>query len=587
MLNDGGVSVKRRARTPPHIGSSGSGVGRGEVGVGVSVGKRVDVDVGEGTVVAVGVGPAVGVGEGIGVAVGRAVGVGVCVGVGLGTGVGVGAGRLQAVLNSKNASRSVSGHRIEAVPDPNIPLPGKMPRYYIGRRTPKQVLETSNSECHTHYTQLYSRPAITLSFSTESIMAQYRAPRGTTDILPQEQKYWRFVSERAFELCRLYGYQRMDTPVFEDAELFVRSIGQDTDIVAKETYTFQDRGGNFLTLRPEYTANFCRAYLEHGMSNQPQPVRLYYYGPCFRRERPQAGRYRQFHQFGIETIGDASPEVDAEIIAFGRDFIESLGLRDLVVLINNIGDPNCRPQYIEKLKDYYRGHIQSMCLDCRGRFERNPLRLLDCKNNACQVIVQEAPKSLDFLCAECQEHWERLLSYLAQMDISYEIDHHLVRGLDYYTRTVFEIQPRGGGSQSTVLGGGRYDGLIEQLGGRPTPGIGFASGIDRLVLNVKEQGIAVPDDPRPVVVVHLGEQALREAMVLTQSLLRKGIAAVLAPSGRSLRAQMRYASSQDASHVLILGDDEIGKGVATVRDMESGEQREVPIEKLASFLLEN
>jgi histidyl-tRNA synthetase len=384
-------------------------------------------------------------------------------------------------------------------------------------------------------------------------MAQYRAPRGTTDILPQEQKYWRFVSERAFELCRLYGYQRLDTPVFEDAELFVRSIGQDTDIVAKETYTFEDRGGNSLTLRPENTASICR----------------------------------QFHQFGIEAVGDASPEVDAEIIAFGRDFIESLGLRDLVVLINSIGDPNCRPQYIEKLKDYYRDHIQSMCPDCRGRFEHNPLRLLDCKNNACQAIVQEAPKSLDYLCGECQEHWERLLSYLAQMDISYELDHHLVRGLDYYTRTVFEIQPRGGGAQSTVLGGGRYDGLIEQLGGRPTPGIGFASGIDRLVLNVKEQGVSVSDGPRPVVVVHLGEQALREAMVLTRSLLQKGMAAVLAPSGRSLRAQMRYASSQDASHVLILGDDEIGKGVVTARDMESGEQREVPIEKLESSLFEN
>ena len=415
-------------------------------------------------------------------------------------------------------------------------------------------------------------------------MRRYSAPRGTTDILPQEQKYWRFVSERASDLCRRYGYKRLDTPTFEDADLFIRTVGESTDIVEKQMYTFQDRGGGLLALRPEGTAPICRAYLEHGMFNQPQPVRLFYHTSFYRYERPQAGRYRQFNQFGIEAIGDASPEVDAEIIAFARDFITSLGLRDFVVLINSIGDLNCRPPYIERLKEYYNERIDSLCPDCRVRLERNPLRLLDCKEDGCQAIVEEAPKSVDFLCDECQEHWDRLLSYLSQMDIAYEVDHHLVRGLDYYTRTVFEILPRGGGAQSTVLGGGRYDGLIEALGGRPTPAVGFASGIERLVLNVKEQSIAVPDDPRPVVVVHLGDQALRQAMTLVQTLLREGVATILAPSGRSLRAQMRYASSHDAPYVVILGDNELQKGVATLREMGSGEQREVPMEDLVPLL---
>jgi len=415
-------------------------------------------------------------------------------------------------------------------------------------------------------------------------MRHFDAPRGTADILPREQKYWRFVKECAFELSRRYGYERLDTPTFEDAELFVRSLGQGTDIVEKETYTFQDKGGGLLTLRPEGTAPVCRAYLEHGMFNQPQPVRLYYYTPCFRYERPQWGRYRQFHQFGIEAIGDASPEVDAEVIAFAWDFIASLGLRGFVILLNSIGDPKCRPRYIEKLRDYYREHMDSLCPDCRVRFERNPLRLLDCKKDACHAIAREAPHAVDFLCDECREHWERLLAYLSQMEVPYEADHHLVRGLDYYTRTVFEVQPPQGGAQSSVLAGGRYDGLIEELGGRPTPAVGFASGIERLVLNVKEQGVAVAGDPRPVVVAHLGEQALRRAMALVLALHREGLTALLAPGSRSLRAQMRYASSHDAPYVVILGEEELEKGVATLREMETGTQRQVSLQELVPLL---
>jgi histidyl-tRNA synthetase len=413
---------------------------------------------------------------------------------------------------------------------------------------------------------------------------RYNAPRGTADIRPEDQKYWRYVSERAFKLCELWGYKRLDNPVFEDADLFVRSIGEGTDIVEKETYTFQDKGGGFLTLRPEGTAPVCRAYLEHGMFNLPQPVRLYYYAPCFRYERPQSGRYRQFQQFGIEALGDGSPEVDAEVVAFSWAFINTLGLKGFVIHINSIGDHNCRPGYIEKLKEYYGQHIASLCDDCKARLQRAPLRLLDCKRDSCRDFVGGAPRSVDSLCPECRQHWDKFLAYLEALAMPYEINPHLVRGLDYYTRTVFEILPQGGGAQSTVLGGGRYDGLIEELGGQPTPGTGFASGIERLVLNIKEQGIPVPDDPHPVVIAHMGDEALKQAMLLVQRLTQEGIATLVAPSTRSLRAQMRYASASDARYVVILGEDEMRKGTATVRDMSAGEQHEVPLAQLASHL---
>jgi histidyl-tRNA synthetase len=257
-----------------------------------------------------------------------------------------------------------------------------------------------------------------------------------------------------------------------------------------------------------------------------------------------------------------------------------------VVLVNSIGDSQCRPQYIQKLREYFAEHVDALCPDCRQRFERNPLRLLDCKKGDCGVIAQGAPRSVDYLCDECGAHWEALLGYLARMDIAYEMDHHLVRGLDYYTRTVFEIQPRIGGAQSTVLGGGRYDGLIEMLGGKPTPAVGFASGVERLVLNIKQQGVQVPGDPRPVIVVHLGDEARKEALPLTQHLLKQSIAAIMAPPGRSLRAQMRYASSQKAAYAVILGEDELSKGVVALRDMTSGEQKEVTREELPDHLSE-
>jgi len=306
---------------------------------------------------------------------------------------------------------------------------------------------------------------------------QYRAPRGTQDILPDKQPSWDFVRDAVAQLCTVFGYRRIETPVFEDASLFTRGVGEVTDIVQKEMYVFQDRGGQDLALRPEGTAPVCRAYLEHGLHNLPQPVRLWYWTPIFRYDRPQAGRYRQHHQFGAEAIGEADAAVDAEIIELLWRVYEELGLTDLSLNLNSIGDQNCRPAYLELLRDYYRDRLSLVCADCKARYERNPLRLLDCKQERCQPIIAGAPTMTEHLCPECSAHFDDLRSYLASADVPFLLNPRLVRGLDYYTRTTFEVLPKEEGGQSTVGGGGRYDGLIEQLGGSPTPGVGFGSGI--------------------------------------------------------------------------------------------------------------
>jgi histidyl-tRNA synthetase len=413
----------------------------------------------------------------------------------------------------------------------------------------------------------------------------YRAPRGTSDILPQEQRYWRYVEARAMALGQRYGYGRLDTPVFEQTSLFVRGVGQGTDIVEKEMYSFQDRGGDSVTLRPEGTAPACRAYLEHGMHNLPQPVRLYYFSPAFRYERPQAGRFRQHNQFGVEALGDGDPSVDAEVVEMAWQLMKELGLSDLTLLLNSIGDSQCRPAYLEHLKGYYASRTQDLCQDCRQRLERSPLRLLDCKQETCIAMALEAPKTTDHLCSECRGHWERLLSYLQRLDIPFREEHRLVRGLDYYTRTVFEIQPPEQGAQSTICAGGRYDGLIQELDGPPTPGIGFAAGMERMVLNLKRQEVPVPkEDSIKAVVVYLGDTAKEEALSLASGLRREGIGAVLAPAGRSLRAQLRYANSLEAPYALILGEDEMKRGSVVLRDMAKGEQREVPVQGVAAEL---
>ena len=418
---------------------------------------------------------------------------------------------------------------------------------------------------------------------------QFRLPRGTQDILPEDQPYWRHVTSVAQEIARRFGYNRIDTPVFEQAGLFERGVGEGTDIVEKETYTFQDRSNEMMTLRAEGTAPVCRAYLEHGMASMPQPVRMHYFCPIFRYERPQAGRFRQHNQFGVEAIGDADPSVDAEIIDLGWRFTEALGLKGLSLVINTIGDPECRPKYLEALKAAYEPHLDKICPDCRMRFQRNPLRMLDCKRTdfACQEYISAAPQMYDHLCNGCSDHFGKLQSYLAALVIPYRIDARLVRGLDYYTRTVFEIQPPEEGAQSTVLGGGRYDGLIEQLGGRPTPGVGFGSGLERLVLNVKRQNADIGqyrDENVEAMVISLGDTAASVAVKLTSRLRNDGIRAVLAQPGRSLRGQMRHATALKARFTLVLGDDEVIAGTVQLKDMATGEQSEILLEKVSEVI---
>ena len=415
-------------------------------------------------------------------------------------------------------------------------------------------------------------------------MTSFQAPRGTADHLPQEQKYWRYIESKATDVAARFGFGRIDTPTFEDSNLFIRSVGEGTDIVEKEMYTFDDRGGDSITLRPEGTAPVCRAYLEHGMHNLPQPVRMYYFCPVFRYERPQAGRFRQHHQFGVEVLGDADPSVDVEVIEVAWELMIGLGLNEINLLINNVGDAQCRPAYVAKLKEYYSRHQASLCLDCKARLERNPLRLLDCKVETCHAIGNDAPRSAENLCEECSDHWTKLLSYLDIMQLPYQIDHRLVRGLDYYTRTVFEVQPVDGGGQSTICGGGRYDGLITELGGRETPGIGFATGLERLTLNLKRSEVQVPDIPSPkYLVANVGDSARNAALELSVNLRRAGVGAILSSGSRGLRGQMRQANALEIPYALILGDDEIEKGEVVVRDMESSVQESKP---LAEFMEE-
>jgi histidyl-tRNA synthetase len=414
----------------------------------------------------------------------------------------------------------------------------------------------------------------------------YRAPRGTQDILPQEQPYWRYVEQKAAEICRLYGYERIDLPMFEDAQLFTRGVGEGTDIVEKEMYVFKDRGGNRLALRPEAgTASVCRAYLEHGLHNRPQPVKLFYLGPAFRYDRPQAGRYRQHNQFGYEAIGDADPALDAEVIDMAWQFFTSLGLGRFAIVLNSTGCRECRPGYLSALKEHYSPHIDKVCDDCKMRYQKNPLRLLDCKSPQCQPIADTAPKSIDYLCAECTEHYVQLKRYLSSLEIPFEENPRLVRGLDYYTRTVFEVQPKEGGSQSSLGGGGRYDVLIEELGGKPAPGIGFATGIERIILGLQKENIPVPTLPGPqLFIAHLGNEAKNTALKLATNLRRNGIAVTTAAGGRSLKAQLRQANNLNVPKVAIIGEDEVKAGTVVLRDMATSQQETVPLGKLHELL---
>ena len=411
----------------------------------------------------------------------------------------------------------------------------------------------------------------------------FKRPRGTADILPDDQPYWSHVYSTAHKVANKFGYRRIDTPMFEDTNLFQRGVGDETDIVQKEMYSFEDHGGDGITLRPEGTASVCRAYIENGLHNSPQPVRMFYMAPMFRYERPQAGRFRQHHQFGCEAIGDQSPKVDAEIIELGWKYIADLGIKNVTLRLNSLGDPEGRTTYLSDLENYFRGVADQLPKLDRARLDRAPLRVLDSKAKETQTLADAAPKSVDYINGEAKEHWDELLSLLDNLkevypDFSYKVDHRLVRGLDYYNRTVFEYEPLDAGGQGTLLAGGRYDPLISILGGQETPAIGFGSGIERMILELKKQEAKIAPSAGPdIVVVTLGDAASAGAKLAT-ALRAANVSTVLAPS-RSMKAQMRYANQQNASNVVIIGDREVENGVASVKNLsESGAQSEVSLD---------
>lgn len=408
------------------------------------------------------------------------------------------------------------------------------------------------------------------------------APRGTKDILPDTVGDWNYVEGEIRELCRRFGYSEIRTPIFEHTELFQRGIGEGTDVVDKEMYTFTDRGERSITLRPENTASAVRAYLQNKLYAQSNLVKLFYIGSMFRYDRPQAGRMREFHQFGVEALGEANPAVDAEVILLAMNLLEGLGLKDLELSINSVGCPKCRSKYRTMLQDFFRDKLEDLCEDCRSRFERSPLRILDCKKDSDKPYMADAPKITDCLCEECADHFAKLKELLTSAGISFTHDSRLVRGLDYYTKTAFEIKYPPLGAQSAVAGGGRYDGLIEEMGGNPTPAVGFATGLERLLLALESQNL-LPEKNRSVdaYVVALGEAAQAEGFKLLNSLRQQGLSAAMDFAGRSMKAQMKQANKLGAKYSVILGEDEIAEGVVMLRSMEDSSQAKVPMNQVA------
>ena len=410
-----------------------------------------------------------------------------------------------------------------------------------------------------------------------------RAVRGTRDIPPDEIPAWRTMERAAHDLLGRYGYREIRTPVFEETELFARGIGAETDIVTKEMYTFDDRDGSSLTLRPEATAGIVRAVIEHNRMTTDPALKVYALGPMFRRERPQKGRYRQFHQLDVEAFGFTSPTIDAEMIEVAVAYLETCGVREHELVLNSVGDQNCRPAYVETLRTALRKHAPSMCGDCQRRAETNPLRVLDCKVPDDQKIIEGLPKITGHLCADCRDHFAEVCRQLKVLGIPYRLSHRLVRGLDYYVRTTFEILSGELGAQNSVLGGGRYDGLVRDLGGPEVAGTGFAVGLERLALLLPE---GEAGRRCQVFLMPLTDEALDPALVLQRELRRAGAGAMLDPEGRSFKSRMKQADKLGARFVVILGEDEAARGVWTVRDMERSEQEDVPEGRILEHLKE-
>jgi histidyl-tRNA synthetase len=402
---------------------------------------------------------------------------------------------------------------------------------------------------------------------------KYTVQRGTKDILPSETPIWQALEKTCQRLFDLYNYEEIRTPIFEQTELFTRSIGDTTDIVSKEMYTFQDRKGRSLTLRPEETAPVVRACLQNNLIGKDKITKLYYFGPMFRYERPQAGRQRQFHQAGVEVFGSADPLLDVEVIILAEQIFNRLGLRDLEVDINSVGCKDCRPKYIKKLNAYFKDNIKDMCGDCKKRLQVNTLRILDCKEKGCQEYIQNAPASLDTLCQECKDHFKQVIDELKALKINYKINNRLVRGLDYYTRTTFEIVSKELGAQNAVCGGGRYDDLVKDLGGPDLPAIGFAIGLERVIELLRGRDLRVK--AVTIYIATLGDAARKLGFNMLTKVRKAGFTADIDYLSRSLKAQMKAADREGAKYVYILGEDEVKKGSAVLKNMETGKQEEV------------
>lgn len=402
--------------------------------------------------------------------------------------------------------------------------------------------------------------------------------KGTQDILPSQSHKVRFVEQTALEIAGNCGFREIRIPVFEHTELFQRGVGDTTDVVQKEMYTFLDKGERSITLRPEGTAGVVRSYLERGLCNEPMPQKLCYLVSCYRYEKPQAGRLREFHQFGLECLGTASPAADAEVIGIANDIFSFLGVRGLRLEINSIGCPECRREYHKALHDYFESKKDELCHTCQERLERNPMRILDCKSPVCSEIAKDAPKVTDFLCNDCKAHFEAVQSYLKAMEIPFSVNPTIVRGLDYYTRTVFEFVSTEIGAQGTVCGGGRYDGLVEEIGGAHTPALGFGMGIERLMLLMEKQNLPFPEREKcALYIATTGEKASFEAAKIAAALRREGIEVQFDVVGRSVKAQMKYANKLGALFTAVLGDSELESGVLKLKNMESGEEIEVAL----------
>ncbi len=410
-------------------------------------------------------------------------------------------------------------------------------------------------------------------------------PKGCKDVLPAQSYKWQYIERVARETAASYGFREIRTPVFEHTELFSRGVGETTDVVTKEMYTFLDKGGRSITLRPEGTAGVARAFIENGLASEAMPFKAYYLCSAYRYERPQAGRLREFHQFGAELYGADGPAADAEVITLVDRFLKNLGLKKVSLRINSIGCPTCRAAYHEALKEYFRPHLAEMCEDCNARFEKNPMRMIDCKNEGCKKFTAHAPRALDYLCEDCRAHFDGVKAYLDGAGVKYQVDPSIVRGLDYYTRTVFEFVTDAAGAQGTLLGGGRYDGLLSQLGAKPMPAVGFGVGLERLLMVMEAEEAPMPETSRVVCyLAGIDEAAKRRAFLLAEELRTAGIPSECDLMQRSLKAQMKYADKLGARFVAVIGEEELAGGFATVKDMLGSTSERVNFNDLAQYL---